>query len=394
MQALDGIRVVDLSHAISGPTCTNMLVQLGADVIKVEKPGVGDIFRHYTEHAGLPMMSIPFAAINAGKRSLTLDIRKPEGRELFLKLLEGADVLVENFKPGTLARIGFDPAKLRERFPRLITCSISGFGQTGPLASRGAYDHIAQASSGLSMMNSVGDTPQKIGIPIVDSFSGYIAVIGVLAAIQRRGVTGQGENLDVSMLDSALKLLNTSVATYFATGEIPKGLGNRGYRLVATSEFYRTADGWIALGANQQHQIEKMCEVIGRPDLLADPRFADHAARLKNYDSLKGWLTDFFATQSASDLEERLSAVGVPIAMIRDIGQIAHHPQLDARGTLRDGEMPAGQPAVKIVGTGFESGAPASQGAVPVLGADNDAILAELGLDANAIAALRREAVI
>lgn len=394
MRALDGLKVIDLSHAISGPTCTNMLVQLGATVIKVEKPGVGDVFRHYTEHAGLPLMSIPFAAINGGKKSVTLDIRVPAGRDLLLRLIETADVLVENFKPGVLQRIGLDPVALRARFPKLIVASISGFGQTGPLATRGAYDHIAQAMSGLSMMNSVGDTPQKIGIPIVDSFSGYIAVIGILAALQKRERSGEGEHVDVSMLESALKLMNTSVATYFYNGEVPKGLGNRGYRLVATSEFYRTSDGWIALGANQQHQIEAMCKVIGHPELLEDPRFATHAERVRNYDALKAWLEEFFLTQQAEDLETRLAAVGVPIAMIRDIGQISRHPQIAERRVLRSAEMPAGEPAVQVLGPGFATADGGEQGKVPTLGEDTDSVLAALGLDTEAIAALHRDGVI
>lgn len=394
MKPLAGLNVVDLSHAISGPTCSQMLVHLGAEVIKVEPPRTGDAFRHYTEHAGLPGMSIPFAAINAGKRSITLDLKRAEGKAILLDLVDRADILVENFRPGVLARLGVGHDLLLARNPRLVSVSITGFGQSGPLRDWGAYDHIAQAMSGIALMNASEAGPQKIGMPIIDSFSGYLAVIGLLAALRRRDRTGQGEHVDIAMLDAALKLIATSVSVQSYTGELPRGTGNRGYRLVATAEFYRTADGWIALGANQQHQIAALFDVLGHPEMLADPRFADHDARVTNYDALKGWLSGFLLGQHAADLEVRLTGAGVPAAMLRDIGQIAAHPQIAERGLLQDATLPGASAPLKIVGPGFAIDADEARPLVPTLGADTDMVLATLGYDAPRIAALHAEGIV
>jgi CoA:oxalate CoA-transferase len=393
MNALDGLRVIDLSHAISGPTCTNMLVQLGADVVKVEPPETGDGFRHYTEHAGEPFMSVPFAAINAGKKSITLDLKSAAGRDILLRLIDGADVLVENFRPGVLARLGVGQEVLRARNPRLVTVSITGFGQEGPLRDWGAYDHIAQAISGIALMNATQDGPQKIGMPIIDSFAGYLAVIGLFAALRRRDVTGHGEHVDVAMLDAALKLVGTSVSVHSYTGKSQQGTGNRGFRLVATSEFYRTADGWIALGANHQTQIAAMFRVFGHAELIEDPRFSSHAARVQNYAALKDWLTRHLLTQSAAETEAALAAAGVPVAMLREVGEIVGHPHIAGRGLLRDVNLPGFAAPLAVVGPGFATD-PQPVATVPTLGGDTDAILAQLGFDAPAISDLHKDGVV
>lgn len=389
MRPLDGIRVVDLSHAISGPTATQMLVQLGAEVIKVEPPERGDDFRHYTEHAGLPGMSIPFAAINAGKQSVTLNLKNVDGRDLLWRLIERSDVLVENYRPGVLARLGFSFEDIARRNPRLIAVSVSGFGQAGPLKNTGAYDHIAQAMSGIAMMNAGADGPRKIGMPIIDSFSGYLAVIGLLAALRTRDATGEGGQVDVAMLDAALKLIATSVSVQDYTGEAPKGTGNRGYRLVATAEYYPTADGWIALGANHQHQVVALLDVLGASGLIDDPRFSDHAARVAHYDDVRAWLVDRLAQETAADLEPRLTAAGVPAAMLRDVKQIAAHPHIAERGLIQQADLPGASKPLAVVGPGFAVEAPEAMPRVPTLGADTEAMLAVLGCDAAEIARLR-----
>jgi CoA:oxalate CoA-transferase len=386
---LAGIQVVDLSHAISGPTCTQMLVHLGAEVTKIEPPVKGDDFRHYTEHAGLPMMSVPFAAINAGKRSVTIDLKSDKGREILSRLIERADILVENFRPGVLARLGFPRERLDALNPRLVSVSISGFGQDGPLRDWGAYDHIAQAMSGIAAMNATPQGPVKIGMPIVDSFSGYLAVIALLAALRTRDATGKGEHLDVAMLDAALKLIAPSVSVHSYTGQPPASIGNRGYRMVATAEFYPTGNGWIALGANHQHQVAKMLEVLGAADLVDDPRFRDHAARVEQYDAVRGWLIERLSHEEAADLELRLTAAGVPAAMIRDVGQAVTHPHMAARGLIEEVDLPGFDRPLATVGTGFAVDRPDTPRRVPTLGADTDAILAELGYDSDAIDALR-----
>jgi crotonobetainyl-CoA:carnitine CoA-transferase CaiB-like acyl-CoA transferase len=394
MKPLDPINIPHLTHAQSAHTCTQMLRQLGAEVIKVEPPKVGDDFRHYTEHAGLPGMSVPFAAVNAGKKSVTLNLKSAEGRDIALRLAAEADVFVENFKPGTIARLGLGYDALRAVNPRIIALSLSGFGQSGPLKNWGAYDHIAQATSGMAMMNSTDQGPLKVGMPIVDSFSGYLAVIGILAALRHRDQTGVGEYLDVAMLDSALKLIATSVSVWSYTGESPKGTGNRGYRLVATAEFYPTGDGWIALGANHQHQIAAMFEAFGHPELMDDPRFRDHAARVENYEALRAWLLEYLRTRRAADVETVLTAAGVPAAMIRDIGQIASHQHLEERQLLDEVVLPGSDKPLQVVGPGFSVEAESATMRVPTLGQDNDAVLSDLGYSEQDIARLRTEGVI
>ena len=302
MSALVGLKVIDFTHAISGPTCTNMLAQLGAEIVKIEPPGRGDGFRHYTEHGGAPLLSIPFAAINAGKQSLALDLKSAAGQRIARDLIATADVVVENFRPGLMARLGHAPDALRAADPELIVVSISGFGQDGPMAHYGAYDHIAQAASGIAMMNATADGPLKIGIPIIDSFTGYVAVIALLAALRTRDAGGGGAHLDIAMLDAALKLVNTSVAVHSATGTVPMWTGNRGFRLVATSEFYPTANGWIALGANEQTQVAALFRILGDADMIEDPRFATHAARTAHYAELRTWLIDTLTGCDAATL--------------------------------------------------------------------------------------------
>lgn len=393
MMPLTGITVLDFTHAIAGPTATQMLAQLGAQVTKVEPPGKGDDFRHYTEHAGLPGLSIPFAAVNAGKRSLTLNLKSPEGLAIARDLASQADILVENFRPGVMERLGLGHDTLPAR---LIYLSLSGFGQEGPLRHRGAYDHIAQATSGMAMMNATADGPLKIGIPVVDSFTGYLGVIGVLAALRRRDSTGVGERLDVAMLDAAIKLMGSAASVWAYTGEAPKGTGNRGFRLVATAEYYACAQGWIALGANHQHQIAALFAALGHGAMIEDDRFATHAARVHNYAALKGWLTEQMLSHRAADLDTALAAAGVPAAHITDIGDILSHPHIAERGLLQGAILPGQDRPLDILGPGFGPAFPGDSGpaTVPTLGADTDAVLAELGMDAAAIAALRANGAI
>lgn len=378
MRPLDGIRVIDLTHAVSGPTATLMLAQLGADVIKIEPPDRGDDFRDYTEHGGLAKMAIPFAAINAGKRSVALDLKSEAGRVSLEALLKSSDVLVENFRPGVLARLGFAKHRLNVLNPRLVTASISGFGQTGPLKDWGAYDHIAQAMSGMAMMEARNGEPRKIGIPVIDSFSGYLAVIGILAALRTRDATGAGGEVDIAMFDAALKLMATNLAVESFTGVAPAGTGNRGYRLVATAEYYPTADGWIALGANHQHQVEALWQVLGQPELIDDVRFATHAARVANYDALRQTIIDVLAGERAAELELRLTAANVPAAMLRDVGEAARHPHLAQRGLIQTAEVPGSDRPVSIVGPGFAVDSNEEQLSVPTIGQHTEEVLQQL----------------
>lgn len=391
MKPLEGIRVLDLSHALSGPTCTNMLALLGAEVIKVERPGVGDDFRHYTEHAGMPGMSIPFAGTNTGKKSVTLDFKRPEAREVILDLVKTSDLLVENFRPGVAQKLKLDYETLRGINKGLVYASISGFGQTGTFRDWTAYDHIVQAMSGIMWMNGEPEGgPLKVGFPIIDTFSGYMAVIGLLAALHRRDKTGEGDFVDVAMLDSAFNLMGGAIPTYFYTGEVRPRTGNRGYRLVATSETYPTADGYIAIGANHQHQIEAMCRVLGCGWLLEDPRFADHKARVTNYEDLRAALTGIFQDQKGEEIEPKLAAASVPVAFVRDIAQALEHPHFKERDIFLEAELPGSDAPLKIVGPGFQLGSGKLEaGPVPTLGQHTEEVLRGLGYDDARIDALR-----
>ena len=393
---LDGVRVLDLSHALSGPTCTNLLATLGADVIKVERPGVGDDFRHYTEHAGLPGMSIPFAAANTGKRSITVDLKTEKGREIVRDLARTSDMLVENFRPGVAAKLELDWQSLRGINPGLVYASISGFGQTGTLRDWTAYDHIVQSMSGIMWMNgNPDDEPMKVGFPIIDTFTGYMAVIGLLAALHKRDKTGIGDFVDVAMLDSAFNLMGAAIPTYYYTGEVRGRTGNKGYRLVATSETYRTADGYISIGANHQHQIVALCDVLHCQWLLADPRFAAHADRVANHEALRKELEDIFREHNGEEIEPRLAARQVPVAFVRNLGQVLNHPHFAERDIFLEAELPGSDVPLKTVGPGFQlSSGPFAAGAVPTLGEHSDEILETLGYSSEEILALRAEKVI
>lgn len=395
-QPLKGVRVLDLSHALSGPTCTGLLAMLGAEVVKVERPSVGDDFRHYTEHAGLPGMSLPFASTNMGKKSITLDLKTPEAIEIVHALVERSDVLVENFRPGVAAKLGLAWSNLRSRNSRLVYASISGFGQTGRLRDWTAYDHIVQAMSGIMWMNGdPDDEPMKVGFPIIDTFSGYMAVIGILAALQSRERTGEGDFVDVAMLDSAFNLLGAAVPTYFYTGEVRGRTGNKGYRLVATSETYRTANGYISIGANHQHQIEALCEVLHCRWLIEDPRFATHADRVANHEALRNELAEIFREHNGEDIEEQLAARHVPVAIVRNLGQVLKHPHLSERGIFLEGELPGSDQPLKVAGPGFQLASGAlSGGKVPTLGEHTDTVLRELGLSEDRITDLRERGAI
>jgi crotonobetainyl-CoA:carnitine CoA-transferase CaiB-like acyl-CoA transferase len=392
MKPLEGLAILDLSHMLSGPTCTAMFAMLGAEVIKVERPGTGDGFRNYTEHAGPPGFSLPFCAANAGKKSIALDLTQPPSRDIIHRLARRADVVVENFRPGVPAKLGLDWDTLRAVNPRLIYCSITGFGHSGALSGWGALDQVVQAMSGLLWMNGeAGDGPVKVGFPVLDTFTGYMSVIAILAALRRREQTGNGEFIDVSMLDCALKMMAGPVASYFYTGELPKRTGNRGYRMVATADLYETRDGYIILGANLQAQYEKFCRAMGRPDLITDPRFADHEARAANNDALRECLTQMLCDREAQEVEKLLAAADVPVAMVRNLAQITSHPHFGDRALFAEARMPGRDAPITLLGTGFQlEGEKLEPGAVPRLGEHTDEVLASLGYDDAAIGELRR----
>jgi len=389
--------VVDLSHALAGPFCTYHLGLLGAEVIKVERPVLGDDMRHYTEHAGLPLMSAPFIATNAGKRSITLDLKNPAGREVLDRLLRRADVVAENFRPGVAAKMGIGWEQVREVNPRLVYCSISGFGQTGELRDWTAYDHIVQAMSGIMSVNGEPDgEPLKMGGPGIDIFAGFAGAYAILAALlqrEREGPDAPGQYVDLAMLDAAMVLMTPTIVTYLLSGLPPRRTGNRGFRLVVTADTYQTRDGYISIGANHQAQFEKLCDVLGVPELPNDPRFADHKARLANAEALRAILVDLFRDRSADELESLLAARQVPVSKVRTVPEIVAHPHLAGRGIFLDTRLPGREEPARVVGAGFRFAhdGPLPPDAVPALGEHTDAILHELGYADAEIAALRSE---
>ncbi len=383
MTALEGIRVLDFTHALAGPLCTYHLALLGADVIKIERPGVGDDLRHYTVHAGLKNMSAPFVAANAGKRSVALDLKSEEGREAIRRLTLSADVVVENFRPGVPRKLGIDFDSLRAIKPDLIYASITGFGSTGPLKDWTAYDHIVQAMSGVMWLNGEPDQgPLKVGLPFADTFSGYLGAFAIMTALLQRERTGRGQNIDVGMLDATLVLLSQGIATYGIGGEVPIRTGNRGYRMVATADTYQTSDGYLSIGANHQHQFEAMCKVLGQEGLLSDPRFASHDARNANNDVLHALLVAFFAKEAAGDLETKLAAAGVPAAMVRNIPQIMAHDHLAQRNLFVTADVPGMDRPVQLTSSGFrfDNATPMRAAHVPTIGEHTEEVMREIGL--------------
>jgi crotonobetainyl-CoA:carnitine CoA-transferase CaiB-like acyl-CoA transferase len=383
MKALEGIKVLDFSHALAGPLCTYHLALLGADVVKVERPRVGDDLRHYTVHAGLNDMSAPFVAANGGKRSIALDLKSDEGREAVRRLAMHADVVVENFRPGVPAKLGIDYASIRALNPAVIYCSITGFGANGQLKDWAAYDHIVQAMSGIMWLNGEPDQgPLKVGLPFSDTFSGYLAAFAIMTSLFKRQRTGQGQQIDVGMLDATLVLLAQGIATYEIGGTAPIRTGNRGYRMVATADTYRTNDGYLSIGANHQHQFEAMCRVLGQSGLLTDPRFSTATARAEHNDMLRSLLESYFLTQSAAELEQRLAAVGVPVAKVRDIPEIVGHPHVKERDLFVNTRVPGLDRPLHLAGSGFrlDEETPSHEVAVPTIGQHTEEILREIGL--------------
>jgi crotonobetainyl-CoA:carnitine CoA-transferase CaiB-like acyl-CoA transferase len=332
--ALSHIRVLDLSRVLAGPWATQTLADLGAEVIKVERPGVGDDTRGW----GPPWLredigeSAYFVSTNRGKKSITIDLARPEGQELVRRLAAGSDVLVENYKVGALERYGLGYGRLAALNPRLVYCSITGFGQTGPYRDRAGYDFLIQAMGGLmSITGEVDGEPMKVGVAITDILTGMYAATGVLAALARREQSGRGQHVDLALLDVQVAMLANQAENFLLTGQPPRRLGNAHPSIVPYRAF-ATADGHIVIAVGNDGQFARLCEVAGLPELARDPRFATNAARVRNRTELEEILARAIATRRSRQWIESLEAATVPCGPINDLAQVFADPQVIDRG--------------------------------------------------------------
>jgi formyl-CoA transferase len=401
MQPLESIRVVDLTRALAGPYCTMMLGDLGADVIKVERPGRGDDSRGWgppfvgEPYGPYPGESAYFIAANRNKRSITVNLKSTEGQEIVRRLASVSDVLVENFRTGVLERMGLGYDDLHDLCPDLIYCSISGYGRTGPYAERPGYDFIIQAEGGL--MGIIGPEqgpPYRVGVPIVDITSGMFAATAILAALRARDQTGEGQLVDISLLDTGVALLANVASNYLVGGAEPRRLGNA-HPNIAPYEAFRARDRWFALAAANQRQWATLCQVMGRPDLRDDPRFATNGARVANRPALVDALGEVFAARDADEWLADLREAGLPCGPINAVPDVFEHPQAQARGLALAAEHPTAGP-VRLTGFPYKmSHTPAEvRRPPPLLGQHTERVLTELlGYSAEETAALREQGV-
>ena len=346
---LSGLLVVDLTRVLAGPFCTMMLAELGARVIKIEHPDGGDDSRRFEPF--FQGQSAYFASLNRGKESIALDLKDDGDRAVLLQLVRRADVLVENFRPGTMARLGLGYEKLREENPRLILASVSGFGQTGPWQHKPAYDLIVQALSGMmSVTGQPGDPPTKAGTSIADITGGLFLLTGIAAALYHREKTGAGRQVDVAMFDGQLAILESAVMRYAASGQVPGPMGNR-HPSITPFEPFETADRPLIIAAGNDALFARLCQAVGRPHLAADPRFATNSERTRHADELKDALESVLKQAPALHWIDLLEAAGVPCSLIQNVAESVSHPQALARNMIvRAGPLfMAGNP-IKISG--------------------------------------------
>ncbi len=398
-KALSCIRVLDLTNVLAGPFCAYQLALLGADVIKVEEPRRGDLARQLGADAQLNAqgMGASFIAQNAGKRSIALDLKAAAGRDVLLRLVETADVLIENFRPGVMERLGLDYATLSARNPALVYCAISGFGQDGPMKTAPAYDQIVQGLSGvMSITGDAESAPLRVGYPICDTLGGMTAAFAITSALVGRPRDGRGQFIDVSMLDATLVTMGWAVSNYLIAGREPQPMGNENFT-AAPSGTFATAEGLLNIAANKQEQFVDLVALIGRPELAADPRFAEREARKRNRVALKHEIELGLGARDANEWEQILSAHGVPAGRVLTVPEALAHPQIRHRRLLAhfDADNGSGR-AFDVVRAGFKmsSGDPDVSLAPPRLGQHSEEILQSLGYAAGDISALREQAII
>ncbi|NIS79610.1 MAG: CoA transferase [Anaerolineales bacterium] len=385
MQALEGIRVLDLSRAMAGPYCTMMLGDLGADVIKVERPGSGDESRGY----GPPFVGQPygpyegqstyFFAANRSKRSLTLNLKSEPGLEIMHRLVAASDVLVENFRTGALDRMGLGYRAVHGINPGLVYCSVSGYGRTGPYAELPGYDVIIQAEGGMmGITGPVEGPPSRVGVPIVDICTGMFAATAILAALRARQSTGEGQLVDISLLDTQAALLTNVASSYLVEGKDPERLGNA-HPNISPYEVFKARDRWFVVGAANERQWGILCDMIGRPEMKDEPRFSTNSDRVANRTELADILNQAFASRDASDWIEEMRKAGLPCGPINTVPAVFDHPQAQAREMILETQHPS-VGALRLAGFPYKlSQTPADvHRPPPLLGEHNEEVLVDL----------------
>ncbi|MEK9853841.1 MAG: CoA transferase [Rhodobiaceae bacterium] len=393
---LSGIRVLDMTNVLAGPFCCHQLAHMGAEVIKIEAVGRGDLARQLGSDKDLSAakMGISFLAQNSGKKSLSLDLKSEDGKAIFQRLLATADVLVENFRPGVMARLGQDYERLKQSHPQLIYCAISGFGQTGPMSKRPAYDQIIQGLSGvMSITGNPEDDPLRVGYPLADTIGGLTAAMAISAALNK---TPRGQFIDVSMLDSVLATMGWVVSNYLIGGVEPAKHGNENVTS-APSGTFRTGDGLLNIAANEERQWQSLISHLGCEHLAEDARFETRNDRKAHRAELTGELEIWLAGKSAKQWESELTSLGVPVGIVMSVPDILENEHTSHRGLLADFDDVAGiDRDISVVRTGFQTdGMPMKVSSPPpALGQHNEDLLRELGYDDDAINMFRTKGVI
>ncbi|MBL6457816.1 CoA transferase [Belnapia sp. T6] len=394
---LQGLRVLDLTRVLAGPTCTQMLGDLGAEVFKIERPEAGDDTRGFAPpFVPNTRESAYFVGVNRNKKSITLDIGKPEGQAVIHRLLEHCDILVENFKVGALAKYGLGWEQLKAKYPRLIYCSITGFGQTGPYAPRPGYDALIQAMGGvMSLTGEPKGTPQKVGVPVADLFAGLYGCIGILAAVNHRNATGQGQQIDIGMLDTHVAWLANQGMNYLATGENPPRLGNQHPNISPYQEF-PTKDGYIILAVGNDPTFERFCKAFGQEQLLSDPRFATNPKRVENRDLVTQTLTPVMQSKTTTEWIDLLEAQKIGCGPINTLKEVFADPHVQARNMVLNLPHASGE-TVQVIANPVKLSAtpPSYRSPPPLLGQHTGEVLGGmLGMSEAEIAALRERGIL
>ena len=377
MKALEGLRVLDLSRVLAGPFSTMVLGDLGAEIIKIEQPGVGDDSRAFGPFIGEE--SSYFMSLNRGKKSITLNLKDDADRAVFIDLVKESDIVVENYRPGTMAKLGFEYEDLKKVNPRIIYAAISGFGHSGPYSTRPAYDMIVQAMGGImSITGEPGQAPVRVGSSIGDITAGIFGTVGILAAVEARHTTGEGQKVDVAMLDCQVAILENAIARYLVNGEVPVPLGSR-HPSITPFQAFPTKDYYVTMSAGNDALWAKLCNVMGTPELINDPKFATNRDRNDNVVELSEIISKISVTKTTAEWMDVLEKGGLPVGPINTVDKVVHDPQIEARNMIVEVEHPvagkmkfAGNP-IKLSATPGEVTVPA-----PTLGQHTDEILKDL----------------